>query len=65
MLLILNKNKAKAISAKLLDLNCQTPDFNSPTGPTKKLERHYNRVVVRSFVRCLSQRAITATYSWV
>ena len=35
-------------SKKLLNLkqnNCRSPDFKSPTGPTKNLERHYNRVV--------------------
>ena len=24
--------------------NCRSPDFNSPIGPTKSLDRHYNRV---------------------
>ena len=34
---------------------CQSPDFKSPTGPTKNLERHYNRVVV-CLVGCLVSR---------
>ena len=29
--------------------NCRSPDFKSPVGPTKNLERHYNRVVVCLF----------------
>ena len=30
---------------------CRSPDFKSPIGPTKNLERHYNRVVVCSVGR--------------
>ena len=32
-------------------INCRSPDFKSPIGPTKNLERLYNRVVVRLVVR--------------
>ena len=35
--------------------NCRSPDFKSPIGPTKNLERHYNQVVGWS-VGCSSQR---------
>ena len=31
---------------RLIYTNCRSPDFKSPIGPTKNLERHYNRVVV-------------------
>ena len=42
---------------------CQTPDFNSSTLQQKNLDGTIFGVLL--FVRCSSQRAITASSSWV
>ena len=42
-------------------VNCRSPDFKSPTGPTKNLERLYNRVVGCSVGWLVATLVITAS----
>ena len=42
-------SRSLALIALVLFSFCRSPDFKSPTGPTKNLERLYNQVVVWLF----------------
>ena len=50
----------RGCSTNTFVINCRSPDFKSPTGPTKNLERHYNRVVV-----CLVGRSVGWLQRWL